>query len=166
MTNGCCFLLPFSNSMYHHVVKYFWQKVRLCYTHLHLWLLLVSSMLVAVVSPVALDGCVGLDTAESVAADDDRLRGSRNAERRLLLGAAAVSSTSDTLCRWPRDDIADDDDGSGSTTGWELVLCRGRPLLTWLVPPAPADSQWASTFNWKALTPCHTNHIHYTFSWL
>jgi len=49
--------------------------------------------------PVALDGNVGLETPEVLAAEDDRLnsKGSRKADCRPL--GAAASAMSDTLCR-------------------------------------------------------------------
>jgi len=63
--------------------------------------------------PVALDGDVGLETAEPLAADDDRLtgKGSRNAVLRpvLVVASSLSSRVSDTLCRWPLDAA---DDGS------------------------------------------------------
>jgi len=79
--------------------------------------------------PVALDGNVGLETPELLAADDDRLngKGSRKADRRPLLPVASSMTSSDMLCRCPRDDEADD----GSLLDCEVlpsVLYRDRPL--------------------------------------
>jgi len=76
------------------------------------------------------DGIVGLDVIGPLAADEDRLRGSRNADRRPLLAVVASSLSSrvsETLCRWLRED-----DCSPAAEDWGPAagtLCRGRPPL-------------------------------------